>query len=143
MPEAVAALRSDARVTVVADHWLTFRPMESAPTVGLIFYPGGRVDARAYAPAMHALAEAEYLSVVVPMPFNLAVFGADRAADVQAAFPEIAHWAVGGHSLGGAMAARFVHRHPDVVDGLALWACPGQKARILPQKSVPVGNVES
>jgi pimeloyl-ACP methyl ester carboxylesterase len=41
---------------------------------------------------------------------------------VIAAYPEIQHWAVGGHSLGGAMAANYAKNHPDTVDGLALWA---------------------
>jgi pimeloyl-ACP methyl ester carboxylesterase len=122
MPEALAALESDAQVTVAADDWLVFRPAGAAPTTGFVFYPGGRVDPRAYAPFARDLAEAGYLVVIVPMPFNLAVLGGDRATDVMAAFPDIAHWAIGGHSLGGAMAARFAHEHPDPIDGLALWA---------------------
>ena len=60
--------------------------------------------------------------VIVPMPFNLAVTNAGAAAGVIAAHPEIQHWAIGGHSLGGAMAANFVYTHPDAVQGLVLWA---------------------
>jgi len=56
------------------------------------------------------------------MPFNLAVFGAGRADEVIAAHPEIKVWAIGGHSLGGAMAANYVYGHPDAVSGLALMA---------------------
>ena len=56
------------------------------------------------------------------MPFNLAVFGIDAAAAVIKAHPEIEHWAVGGHSLGGSMAAQFIDSHPDTVEGLVLWA---------------------
>jgi len=56
------------------------------------------------------------------MPLNLAILAPDRAADVMAAFPEIDRWAVGGHSLGGAMAARFAYQNPDTVRGLVLWA---------------------
>ena len=80
------------------------------------------MDPRSYAPAAHALAQEGYLVVIVPMPLNLAVFAPDRAADVMAAFPEIGRWAVGGHSLGGAMAARFAYQNPEAVQGLALWA---------------------
>jgi pimeloyl-ACP methyl ester carboxylesterase len=90
--------------------------------VGFIFYPGAYVDPRAYAPPAHALAAAGYQVVIVPMPLNLAVFAPDRAGDVMAAFPEVEHWAVGGHSLGGSMAARFAYENPNVTDGLALWA---------------------
>ncbi len=122
MPEATAALRSDAQVTVTTERWLTFAPVAASPTVGLIFYPGGRVDPRAYAPAARAIAEEGYLIVIVPMPLNLAVFSPGRATALIAAHPEIAHWAIGGHSLGGAMAAKYVFDNPDAVEGLVLWA---------------------
>jgi pimeloyl-ACP methyl ester carboxylesterase len=56
------------------------------------------------------------------MPFNLAVFKPAAADAVIAAHPEITHWVIGGHSLGGAMAANYVYTHPDAVQGMALWA---------------------
>jgi pimeloyl-ACP methyl ester carboxylesterase len=68
------------------------------------------------------LAQEGYLVVIAPMPLNLAILAPDRAADVMTAFPEIDRWAVGGHSLGGAMAARFAYQNPDTVQGLVLWA---------------------
>jgi len=122
MPEALAALQSDAQEQVQTEPWLVFRPMGDQPTVGLVLYPGARVDRRAYAPAARALAREGYLVVIVSMPLNLAVLAPDRAAEVMAAFPEIGHWAVGGHSLGGAMSARFAYQHPEAVQGLVLWA---------------------
>jgi len=122
MPEALVALESDAQVQVETEPWLIFRPTGDQPAAGLVLYPGARVDPRSYAPAAHALAEEGYLVVIVPMPLNLAVFAPDRAAEVMAAFPEIGRWAVGGHSLGGAMAARFAYQNPDAVQGLVLWA---------------------
>jgi pimeloyl-ACP methyl ester carboxylesterase len=122
MPEALAALESDAEVQVETEPWLVFRPLADNPTVGLVLYPGGHVDPRSYAPAAHALAQEGYLVVIVPMPLNLAVFAPDRAAEVMAAFSEVGHWAVGGHSLGGAMAARFASQNPEAVQGLVLWA---------------------
>ena len=122
MPEALAALQSDSQVQVETEGWLIFHPVGEDPAVGLILYPGGRVDPRAYAPPARAIAAEGYLVVIVPMPLNLAVFGPDRAAGVLAAFPEVERWAIGGHSLGGAMAARFAHRQPSAVQGLVLWA---------------------
>jgi pimeloyl-ACP methyl ester carboxylesterase len=56
------------------------------------------------------------------MPLNLAVFALQRAASVIEAFPGVAHWAIGGHSLGGAMAARFVPEHRASAEGPVLWA---------------------
>jgi pimeloyl-ACP methyl ester carboxylesterase len=122
LPEALAALKSDQAVNVASEQWLVFRPVASQPTTGLIFYPGGRVDYRAYAPAAHQLAALGYLVAIVPMPLNLAVFGVNAAKDVMAAYPQIQHWAVGGHSLGGSMAADFAGKHPGAVAGLVLWA---------------------
>ncbi len=122
MPEALAALESDDEVQVETEPWLTFMPTEGEPAVGLVLYPGGRVDPRAYAPAAHELAAEGYLAVIVPMPLNLAFFAPNRATEVMAAYPAIDQWAVGGHSLGGAMAAGFAHQNPDTVPGLVLWA---------------------
>ncbi|MSP12500.1 MAG: alpha/beta hydrolase [Chloroflexi bacterium] len=122
MPQAIAALQTDTQVGVESDPWLTFRPRQAQPATGFIFYPGGLVDARAYAPAAHAMAAQGYLVVIVPMPLNLAFFGADRAEAVMRANPAIRRWAIGGHSLGGVAAALFVQSHPRAVDGLAFWA---------------------
>jgi pimeloyl-ACP methyl ester carboxylesterase len=122
MSEALAALEPDGQVQVATEPWLVFQPTGTPPQTGLILYPGGRVDPRAYAPTARALAQAGYLVVIVPMPLNFAVLAPGRAAEVQAAFPQIEQWAIGGHSLGGAMAANFASRQPGAVQGLVLWA---------------------
>jgi hypothetical protein len=120
MPEAVAALQSDSSVRVTED--LQFIPLTSASDVGLIFYPGGKVDPRSYAPMAHALAAQGYFVDIPAMPLNLAVFGINAADGIIAAYPEIKHWAIGGHSLGGSMAARYVQGQPAKVSGLLLLA---------------------
>jgi len=120
--EALAALNSDASVSVTTRPWLVFTPAGTAPRTGFILYPGGRVDARSYAPQARAIAEKGYLVVIPPMPFNLAVFGVNKADAVIAAHPEIARWAVGGHSLGGAMASSYLFRSGADDVGLVLWA---------------------
>ncbi|GAB4576467.1 MAG: hypothetical protein Kow0077_32930 [Anaerolineae bacterium] len=122
LPEALAALESDEQVRVTVDDWLVFAPEGATPTTGFIFYPGGRVDPRAYAPALRDVAAQGYLAVIVPMPLNLAVLAPGRAGDVIAAFPEITTWVIGGHSLGGAMAANYVRGASKAVRGLVLWA---------------------
>lgn len=122
MDEATMALESDSRVQVITSTWLEFKPEDSHPVTGLILYPGGRVDPRSYAPLARSIAEEGYLVIIVPMPFNLAVFSPNRASQVIRAFPDIEMWAVGGHSLGGAMAASFTKSHPELVSGLVLWA---------------------
>lgn len=122
MPEALAALQPGPGIAVETEPWIVFEPTDRVPKTGLIFYPGGRVDPRSYAPAARAIAEEGFLVVIPPMPLNLAVLDPDRAAEVQSAFSEIERWTIGGHSLGGAMAAQFTADSPGQVDGLVLWA---------------------
>lgn len=88
----------------------------------LILYPGGKVDHRAYEMLSLRIAQAGILCIVPKMPFNLAVFGINRAERYITAHPEIEHWYVGGHSLGGSMAAGFAAKHVPMVDGLVLLA---------------------
>jgi len=121
MPEAIS-LVDRLPADNSGDAWLVFSPNGGQPDTGFIFYPGGRVDYRAYAPAAQAIADHGYLVVIVRMPLNFAIFDVNAAADVIEAYPDIQHWAIGGHSLGGAMAANFVYTHPGVVEGLVLWA---------------------
>jgi len=121
MPEAVAAMETDEQVTVIENDVIVFSPNATTPTVGLVFYPGARIDPVSYAPPLHTLAAQGFLVVLVPMPLNLAVLGSNRAADVIAEYPEIGRWVMAGHSLGGAMAAAFVASGDPAVDGLVLW----------------------
>ena len=120
--EAMEALQSDNLVDAQISNWIIFQPKTKEFTVGLILYPGARVDVRSYSPTAQAIAAKGYLVVVVPMPLNLAVFGANRASEVIDAFPRVVRWVIGGHSLGGAMAAGFAASNPSVVDGLVLWS---------------------
>lgn len=86
----------------------------------LIFYPGGLVDHAAYAPLMEELRERGVLCLLLRMPLDLAVLDADAAEGLTEAYPEISSWLIGGHSLGGAMAADYAAKHPDRFDGLVL-----------------------
>ncbi len=140
-PTALAALQSDLTVQVSTNRWLVFQPANGAATTGFVFYPGGKVDPRAYAPQAHAIAAQGFLVVIVPVPLNLAVFTPNVAADVQAAYPGVMHWAVGGHSLGGVMAAHFAHDHPQTVQGLALWASYPQASDDLSRNAVAVVSI--
>ncbi|MBN1858110.1 alpha/beta fold hydrolase [Candidatus Bipolaricaulota bacterium] len=101
--------------------WVVLEP-EGEPVAGFVFYPGGLVDPAAYAPLMQRVSDGGVLAVIVPMPLDLAVFDIRRADEVIAAYPEVERWAIGGHSLGGAMACEYVAAHPEVFDGLVLLA---------------------
>jgi MFS transporter, DHA1 family, tetracycline resistance protein len=141
LPEALAALRSDAQVTFQAGQWLTFQPTKEQPTIGLILYPGGRVDYRSYAPAAHAIAAQGYLVVITRAPLNLAVLHPGAASDVIHAHPEIQHWVIGGHSLGGTMAANFADTHPGSVEALILWASYPASSDNLSQSDLKVLSI--
>jgi len=120
---ALAAMESDAVVTVQDNgNFIVFTPTAGTPITGYIFYPGGHVDYRSYAPVAREIASRGYLVSVVEMPLSLAVFGVDRADDVIAAYPDIRYWVLGGHSLGGSMAASYAKKNPGTVQGLVLWA---------------------
>ena len=121
MSEALDALKSDSRVSVSTGDWLVFQPTNSTTHTGFIFYPGGRVDYRSYAPEAHAIAADGYLVVIVRMPLNLAVLDPNAAQKVVDSYPSITSWAVGGHSLGGTMAAQYASNAPKSVRGLVLW----------------------
>ena len=103
------------------DGLLVFRPNSTADR-GLIYYPGGLVDPEAYAVTAKGIADAGYLVVIPKMPLNLAFMGVNRANRIRADNPEIASWVIGGHSLGGAMAAEYAKKHEDSIDGLIMFA---------------------
>lgn len=86
---------------------------DPAAETGIVLYPGAKVEYTAYAPLMRELAERGYLAVVVEMPFNLAFFDINAADGVRSAFPQVKTWWVGGHSLGGSMAAQYAADHSD------------------------------
>lgn len=119
---AQQVLVSDDQVTVTNADWLAFAPAGTAPGTGLILYPGARVDYRSYAPLARLIAQEGYLVVITPMPLSLAVFSPDAAGAVIAAHSEITNWVIGGHSMGGAMAAQYAYDHPGAFDGLLLLA---------------------
>ncbi|NWF63738.1 MAG: alpha/beta hydrolase [Chloroflexi bacterium] len=118
---ALQALNSDANVSVREENgWFVFSPVNAEPKTGFVFYPGGKVDYRAYAPALKLIAERGYVVALVPAPLNLAFFDVNAASDVKAAHPEITNWFVGGHSLGGVAASAYASAHE--VRGVVFWA---------------------
>lgn len=121
-PEAAAALESNDLVKVTQEPWLVFLPAQVSPRVGFIFYPGGRIDPKGYAPLLKTIASQGYLVVVPEMPFNIAAFHPNIADDIIANYPHISRWVLGGHSVGGTMAAQYTNAHREMIDGLVIWA---------------------
>jgi hypothetical protein len=90
--------QEDSLVTVTGDN---------ANGIGIIFYPGAKVEYIAYLPLMEALAKEGYTCFLQEMPGNLAMFGINKADDIIAENTEIRSWYISGHSLGGAMASSY------------------------------------
>jgi len=118
--EAVRAFAAQYEVTqtVLSEQMIAYGDPHA--DAGLIFYPGGKVEHTAYEPLMRALAAGDVLCVLVKMPFHLAVLDVNAADGVRELYPEIEHWYIGGHSLGGSMAASYLAEHPAEFDGLVL-----------------------
>lgn len=110
---------------------------DTKSTEGFIFYPGAKVDEAAYAPIMDELAESGICCVVVKMPYHMAIFDTDAAGTVKEQFGEIERWYIGGHSMGGAMAARYATEHETELEGLILLAAyPTNELLELPVLSI-------
>lgn len=87
-----------------------------------IFYPGAKVEYTSYLPLLTQVAENGIDCVLVKMPCNLAFFGINKAQDYLDAGYGYTNWYIGGHSLGGAMAAYWATGHLDELSGLVLLA---------------------
>jgi dienelactone hydrolase len=114
--------------------FIVFEPID--PDAGFIFYPGGKVEYTAYIPLMSALAEKGLLCILTPMPFNLAVLDMNAAKGMTDKYPEVDNWYIGGHSLGGSMAASFVADNSNDFDGLILLGSYSTAEVTLPVLSV-------
>jgi len=116
--EAIDAFLPEAVSTREKDGVIYFEP--EGASAGLIFYPGGKVEYLAYIPLMRAIAQQGITCALVEMPFNLAVLDVNAADGIREEYPEIEHWYLGGHSLGGSMAASYLEKNIEFFDGLIL-----------------------
>jgi dienelactone hydrolase len=139
---ALLALESDALVVVSeTSAGFEFSPASQEPSSALVLYPGGHVDARSYAPLAREIAAAGYLVVVPPMPLSLAVLAPNAANKAVEAHPEVDAWVIGGHSLGGTMAAQYASRNAETAQGLLLLAAYPAGSSDLSDQSLAVADV--
>ena len=93
----------------------------SGETVALIFYPGAKVDTEAYLPLMKQIADNGVDCFLSDMPMRMAIFD-KNAADKFITNYHYDCWMIGGHSMGGMVAAGYTKEHPDTIDGVVLLA---------------------
>lgn len=116
---ALAVIQTENNLDI-QDDYIMLSPSTPSDTA-LIFYPGGKVEHSAYLPMMEKItAQSGITTIVVKMPFNLAVFGVNKADQVIEQFPDVTDWYIGGHSLGGAMASNYASKNQTKVAGLIL-----------------------
>lgn len=115
------SLVSDNIVEVEDGDYISFTPKQVNTNKGFIFYPGARVEPESYAPLCRKIAQSGYKVIVLKMPFNFPMLSPNRGEKVIEKYNNIDTWIVGGHSLGGTMAAKFASDNR-MTDGVVLIA---------------------
>ncbi|MEZ5318936.1 MAG: alpha/beta hydrolase [Vicinamibacterales bacterium] len=126
VPAGVLDPGPDLAVSTTPEGATMFEPAAADPASPvLVLLPGGLVAPRAYLPIARAIADRGVTLALVPLPYRSAPSDASRGVLWTRMLEAAARWpdrplVVGGHSRGGALAARFVAAHPGRVAGLIL-----------------------
>jgi hypothetical protein len=102
----------DDRVTVTpGDGVVIMESSTVAPTTGLLYFPGARVDPFSYLHPFVEVAASGTTVVIVKPLFNMALFDPRSFEELTSSTPGIDQWVIAGHSLGGVKACMEVD-HP-------------------------------
>ena len=114
---ASAVLREDMTIERSGHSYLLPEDSDTA----MIFYPGAKVETIAYLPILEQIRSECGINVfLTEMPLHLAILDVNAANSVIASHPEIHHWIMSGHSMGGAMASDYASHHSDQIEKLIL-----------------------
>ncbi|ELK44686.1 alpha/beta hydrolase [Bacillus sp. SB49] len=119
--KASPELKERTEIPSRIDGWITYIP-QGAVKGGIVLYPGAKVEPEAYSYIAENLADDGYVTGIPEVTLNLAMLDSDKAEQLIDDYPNVKHWYVGGHSLGGVAAASFASRNMNEVDGLILLA---------------------
>ena len=122
--ECYKDLESTAEITCIrcesgSTYWYAFTGPER--DTALIFYPGAKIEAAAYAKLMKEIAAKGIDVYVIDFPFHMAFFNMN-AADLILHDNSYENVYVGGHSLGGVAASSYARNNVDKVKGIILLA---------------------
>jgi hypothetical protein len=135
---ALAAMRSDDKVTVAEyPTQIVMTPTGTPSGTALFFQPGARVDARAYAAVVRPVAEHGVRVVITKQPLGIAFLNTFAFESTAAAYPDVATWVVGGHSLGGTVACIDADEHDTDAPGT------GRVSGLLLYASYPADDISS
>ena len=122
-----SVLQSDQLITVTRNREnISFIPTGNKRVTGFIFYPGGMVDPKSYAPMARRLAENGFAVYIIKLPLGSAPLPGQEAdvidytRQTMDANQSIQRWVLGGHSRGAAIASRFASYNNDLLSGLIL-----------------------
>lgn len=83
-------------------------------STAIIFYPGAKVDYRAYSRLMYKIAENGKDCFLIKMPFNIAILGADKADKIIDKY-NYENYYISGHSLGGVVACNYAKKNSEKI----------------------------
>lgn len=143
-----AMLQSDARVRLLdTGSALALQPAAGLKPRGLIFFCGSGVAAEAYVPLLRPIAEAGHRVFIVRLPWRFAPLDSHRdeaiahARELMAGQSDTTAWVAAGHSLGGAIAARWLQTAQPGVAALVLVGTTHPKSQDLSALALPVIKV--
>ncbi|MDR6971766.1 alpha/beta hydrolase [Leifsonia shinshuensis] len=117
---ALEAWRNPAVSIHDAGDAVVMEPTGAASGTGLVFVPGALVDPYAYLSKLSGAVEETGLTVAITKPtLDLAFFDQRPLSTFTRHAPDVDHWYVGGHSLGGVRACQLAD-DPEV-EGLILF----------------------
>ena len=120
--KAEQAMAPSEEITVVMEDGVLRFETTAEPAANFIFYPGGLVQPESYAVLARSLAEKGVNTYIVAMPLNLAVLDRDGAKRALPLLNPHGINIIGGHSLGGTMAAEYAKNSTIDVQGIVILA---------------------
>lgn len=134
---SVPAIKMDSNYMDEGD-WIIYGNEDSS--VGLILYPGAKVEPNAYAYLAQELSKNNMLVVIPNVLLNLAIFDYSKADEIIGNYKEV-NWIVGGHSMGGAAAAMYADANLDKVKGVILLGSYSAENDNLSKSRLPVLSI--
>ena len=129
--ETITAIetRLEASVNSYSDeNGTVFLPEASVPRAVIVFYPGGKVEYKAYSGLMYEIASRGYICILPRMPENLAFLRINAVEKITAKYASDVDsvknldWYIAGHSLGGVAASLYLEDKTDEYAGIILCA---------------------
>ncbi|MBN8252705.1 alpha/beta family hydrolase [Priestia flexa] len=122
------------------EDWVIFNPKENNQ-IGIVLYPGAKVEPEAYSYYGKQLADEGYLVAIPNVNLNFALFDSNKAQEVMDSYSSVNKWIVGGHSLGGVVASKFAHSHPKEVVGLFFLGSYPDEASDFSNTNLPILSI--